>query len=78
MGDKLTHRQHKWILIFTVLLATIAGMVFSTVWLSKHQGYDVLFMLIFGILLAIVVLLVITVGILVKMEEEFYWHHKKL
>ena len=78
MGDKITHRQHKWILTFVVLIATVLGMVFATTLIGRYQGYDELLMLMFGMLLTVVILLVILVAIVVKMEEDFYWHHKKL
>lgn len=78
MKEKITHKQHKSMLTFLFCLSLIIGIGFSRMIVGKYPNYDVLLTLMFGIIMAIGVLVVVILGILVRMEEDFYWHQKKL
>ena len=77
MGDKLSHREHKIILILVVLVSTVVGFLFGS-FISRHyENNDIMITLMFSMLLTIAVLIIILLSIIVRLEEDFYWHVKK-
>lgn len=77
MGEKLTHKEHKYILTFVVLLALVAGLVMGRYINGITERNDILILLLFGMVFMVAVLLFIILAILTKIEEDVYWHFKK-
>ncbi|MBU1975440.1 MAG: hypothetical protein KKG59_03475 [Nanoarchaeota archaeon] len=78
MGDKITHRQHKWILTVLISLTIVFGIAFARFIIGREPDYDVIITLMFGMIFTLCLLVIIALGVIVRMDEDFFWHHKKL
>ena len=78
MGDKLSHKQHKWILTVVVVCLLLIGMYIGNRLLRIYSNYDILLVLIFGLVFLCVSLVIILLFIVVRLEEDMYWYRKKL
>jgi hypothetical protein len=77
MGEKLTHKEHKYILTFVVLFSIVLGLFIGRYISGLNEKNDLLIILLFGMVFMIAVLLFIILAILTKIEEDVYWHIKK-
>lgn len=77
MGEKLSHKQHRWILTIVILGSLIIGIMFGKKLNSMYLSTDILSILTYGMIFLNSILLIIILSILVRMEEDFYYHHKK-
>lgn len=77
MGDKLSHTEHKVILIVVVLISTAIGFFLGKFISGRYENNDIMITLMFAMLITIAVLVIILLSIIVRLEEDFYWHVKK-
>ncbi|MFH1916643.1 MAG: hypothetical protein ABIJ21_05230 [Nanoarchaeota archaeon] len=77
MGDKLSHTEHKVILIVVVLISTAIGFFLGKFISGHYENNDIMITLMFAMLITIAVLVIILLSIIVRLEEDFYWHVKK-
>jgi uncharacterized membrane protein len=78
MMEKISHRMHKTIIFITVFIVLVSMIMIGMKVYSDSPYVHGLTVLNFALTFVNTVMIIILVSIIVKLEENFFYHHKKL